>query len=61
LLLGIDKFTSECRALTNRLSNSVATVVISRWEGELDCKKLHEIMRHRVVETGKTNPISGGD
>jgi aerobic C4-dicarboxylate transport protein len=46
LLLGIDKFMSECRALTNLIGNGVATVVISRWEGELDVKALHETMAH---------------
>jgi aerobic C4-dicarboxylate transport protein len=35
LLLGIDKFMSECRALTNVVGNGVATIVVSRWEGEL--------------------------
>jgi aerobic C4-dicarboxylate transport protein len=49
LILGIDKFMSECRALTNLVGNGVATVVISRWEGELDVKQLHEIMKHPVV------------
>jgi aerobic C4-dicarboxylate transport protein len=48
ILLGIDKFMSECRALTNLVGNGVATVVISRWEGELDAKKLHETMAHPV-------------
>ena len=46
LLLGIDKFMSECRALTNLIGNGVACVVISRWEGELDAKALHETMAH---------------
>ena len=46
LLLGIDKFMSECRALTNLIGNGVATVVISRWEGELDADALHETMAH---------------
>jgi aerobic C4-dicarboxylate transport protein len=36
IVLGIDKFMSECRALTNFIGNSVACVVVSRWEGELD-------------------------
>src|SRR6202790_4950028 len=36
IIVGIDKFMSECRALTNLIGNGVATVVISRWEGELD-------------------------
>jgi aerobic C4-dicarboxylate transport protein len=48
ILLGIDKFMSECRALTNLVGNGVATVVISRWEGELDVKKLHETMAHPI-------------
>lgn len=41
ILLGIDKFMSECRALTNIIGNGVATVVIARWEGELDMTALH--------------------
>ena len=48
LLLGIDKFMSEVRALTNLIGNGVATVVISRWEGELDAKALHETMAHPI-------------
>jgi aerobic C4-dicarboxylate transport protein len=48
LILGIDKFMSECRALTNLVGNGVATVVISRWEGELDAGELHEVMAHPV-------------
>ena len=49
LLLGIDKFMSECRALTNLVGNGVACVVISRWEGELDVDKLHETMAHPLI------------
>ncbi len=40
IVLGIDKFMSECRALTNFVGNGVACVVISRWEGELDKARL---------------------
>jgi aerobic C4-dicarboxylate transport protein len=40
LILGIDKFMSECRALTNFVGNGVATVVISKWEKELDMATL---------------------
>ncbi|CCV08233.1 C4-dicarboxylic acid, orotate and citrate transporter [Mesorhizobium metallidurans STM 2683] len=36
LILGVDRFMSECRALTNFIGNAVATVVVARWEGELD-------------------------
>ena len=36
LILGIDRFMSECRSLTNFIGNAVATVVVSWWEGRLD-------------------------
>ena len=49
IILGIDKFMSECRALTNLVGNGVATIVISRWEGELDRVKLNAAMRHPVA------------
>jgi aerobic C4-dicarboxylate transport protein len=48
LVVGIDKFMSECRALTNLVGNGVATIVISRWEGELDAEKLHATMKHPI-------------
>jgi aerobic C4-dicarboxylate transport protein len=44
ILLGIDKFMSECRALTNLIGNGVACVVISQSEGELDKVALHKAM-----------------
>lgn len=40
ILLGIDRFMSECRALTNLIGNSVATLVVSRWEGEVTAIQL---------------------
>jgi aerobic C4-dicarboxylate transport protein len=36
LILGVDRFISECRSLTNFIGNAVATVVVARWEGTLD-------------------------
>jgi Na+/H+-dicarboxylate symporter len=48
ILVGIDKFMSECRALTNLIGNGVACVVISLSEGELDKDKLHETMAHPI-------------
>ena len=44
IVLGIDKFMSECRALTNITGNGVACVVVSWWEGELDRAKLKEVL-----------------
>ena len=49
LVLGIDKFMSECRALTNLVGNGVATVVVSNWEGELDRDKLNAAMSRPVA------------
>ncbi len=40
LILGIDRFMSEARALTNIIGNGVATIVIARWEGVLDRRRL---------------------
>lgn len=45
LLIGIDRFMSECRAITNLIGNGVATVVISRWEGELTKEQLDECLQ----------------
>jgi aerobic C4-dicarboxylate transport protein len=44
LILGIDRFMSECRALTNLMGNAVATIVVARWEGALDKVQLHEAL-----------------
>jgi aerobic C4-dicarboxylate transport protein len=49
LVLGIDKFMSECRALTNLVGNGVATVVVSAWENELDRDKLRATLAHPNV------------
>lgn len=42
LILGIDRFMSEARALTNLIGNGVATVVVAKWEGALDERVLHQ-------------------
>jgi aerobic C4-dicarboxylate transport protein len=44
LILGIDRFMSEARALTNFIGNGVASAVIARWEGELDRDRLREVL-----------------
>ena len=58
IVLGIDKFMSECRALTNLTGNGVACVVVSWWEGELDRKKLNQALNRPVdprdIETAVT-------
>ncbi len=47
LILGIDRFMSEARALTNIIGNAVATIVVSHSEGELDRSKLHAELNSR--------------
>ena len=44
LLIGIDRFMSEARALTNLIGNGVATVVIARWEGALDINRMNRLL-----------------
>jgi aerobic C4-dicarboxylate transport protein len=46
LILGIDKFMSECRALTNIIGNGVASIVVSKWEGELDKERMTAELRN---------------
>jgi len=45
LILGIDRFMSECRAITNFIGNGVATVVVSRWEGGLDEERFAAVLQ----------------
>ncbi|RNJ49328.1 C4-dicarboxylate transporter DctA [Methylocystis hirsuta] len=48
LVLGVDKFMSECRALTNFIGNGVAAIVIAAWEGELDRARLTAGLARRI-------------
>ena len=50
LLLGIDRFMSEARALTNLIGNAVATVVVARWEGALDMNRMHRVLNGERFE-----------
>jgi aerobic C4-dicarboxylate transport protein len=45
ILVGVDRFMSECRALTNLVGNGVATLVVARWEKALDVETLHRELR----------------
>jgi aerobic C4-dicarboxylate transport protein len=46
LILGIDRFMSEARALTNLVGNGVATMVVSRWENELDRTRMSRVLNN---------------
>ena len=49
LILGIDRFMSEARALTNLIGNGVATVVVARWVGDLDVKTMESHLVHETA------------
>ena len=44
LILGIDRFMSEARALTNFIGNGVACIAVARWENELDRERMRETL-----------------
>lgn len=49
LILGVDRFMSECRALTNLAGNACATVVVARWENSLDTETLHATLDRKAL------------
>lgn len=49
LILGIDRFMSECRALTNLTGNAVAGIVVARWEGALDKERLNAALNRQAL------------
>jgi aerobic C4-dicarboxylate transport protein len=49
LILGIDRFMSEARALTNFVGNGVATIVVSRWENELDVERMQHVLNNNLT------------
>ncbi|PLR05850.1 C4-dicarboxylate transporter DctA, partial [Caulobacter flavus] len=49
LILGVDRFMSECRSLTNFIGNAVATVVVARWDKALDKGQLDAALAGRAV------------
>jgi aerobic C4-dicarboxylate transport protein len=44
LILGVDRFMSECRSLTNFIGNAVATIVVARWERAVDMPRLRNAL-----------------
>src|SRR5881275_268894 len=60
IVLGIDKFMSECRALTNICGNGVAAIVVSAWEGELDRDKLAAGLNQEVDPSDLREAITTG-
>ncbi len=50
LILGVDRFMSECRSLTNFIGNAVATIVVAKWENALDRDKLDAALNGKLPE-----------
>jgi aerobic C4-dicarboxylate transport protein len=57
LILGIDRFMSECRALTNLMGNAVATIVVSGWEGALDKTMLEAALAKAPANASLSTPL----
>ena len=58
LILGVDRFMSEVRALTNFVGNAVATLVVARWEGELDEERLTAVLNREVEFDEQGEPLA---
>ena len=59
LILGVDRFMSECRALTNFIGNAVAAIVVSRWEKGLDVPALKSALEPKKHPPSSDGPIPG--
>jgi aerobic C4-dicarboxylate transport protein len=59
LILGVDRFMSECRSLTNFIGNAVATIVVARWDGALDREKLARALNREPRDAPAVQPVEG--
>jgi len=60
IVLGIDKFMSECRALTNITGNGIACIVVAWWEGELDRDKLNAGLNRQIDPSNLETAVTTG-
>jgi len=56
LILGIDRFMSECRSLTNFIGNAVATIVVTRWEDSLDREQFDSALAGKLPSVDRMDP-----
>jgi aerobic C4-dicarboxylate transport protein len=56
LILGVDRFMSECRSLTNFIGNAVACVIVTRWEGRLDREQFDAALAGRLPSVDAIDP-----
>jgi aerobic C4-dicarboxylate transport protein len=57
IILGVDRFMSECRSLTNFVGNAVACVVVANWENELNHEQLHAALDLGAVPSPEDEPL----
>jgi aerobic C4-dicarboxylate transport protein len=55
LLLGIDRFMSEMRSLTNLIGNAVATITVARWEGQFDVERARRVLNKNKIVAGSSS------
>jgi aerobic C4-dicarboxylate transport protein len=60
LLIGVDRFMSEARAVTNLIGNCVATMVVARWDGALDLKRANRILDGGSLDADRRKPTEEG-
>jgi DAACS family dicarboxylate/amino acid:cation (Na+ or H+) symporter/aerobic C4-dicarboxylate transport protein len=58
LLLGVDRFMSEARAITNTIGNGVGTMAIAKWVGALDTVKMNRALNGQPEPDEVTTPVS---
>lgn len=56
LVLGVDRLMAEARSVTNLIGNGVATILVSKWEGEFDSQKAHQMLRAKELPP-TTEPV----
>ena len=63
LLLGVDRFMNEARAVVNLIGNGVATIAIARWDQALDMEKVRQVIREQRGESAPriTAPVHAVD
>jgi aerobic C4-dicarboxylate transport protein len=57
LLVGVDRFMSEARSITNLIGNATATMVVSKWEGALDMPRAQRILKLGPEAAGLEKPL----
>jgi aerobic C4-dicarboxylate transport protein len=57
LILGVDRFMSEARAITNLIGNTVATIAVARWDGALDLERCRRVLDGEAVQADDDEPI----